>query len=461
MLGWDGLRDYEISAAKEALAHLAKGHSPLLASPTGSGKTTVARAVIGYLMENTRWKIMFTVHRVELLNQASKNLAAAGIQHGIIDPNQHIGNERIYVASIDTVKARLRKRNSGMEEFIGRMNLCIPDEAHHSCSAGWADVLLRFKRRFGLTATPYRLDGKGLGVYFNRPIVGPSIKDLVSMGYLSPVKVKAPERTAQLVGLKKRAGDYAQNEIQALMDTTDWNQEAVRAYGRWAPGVPAIAFCTGVEHAIHMAEAFSAAGWRAAAVYGTMDRRDETVAMLGEGDLDILTSCDLIGEGFDVPAVGCAIDGRPTMSTMLAVQHWGRCMRPHEDKDDSLVIDLVGNVDTHGMPDSEREWSLAGGIKGLERRVQATRRCPQCRTVHGFAEECPDCGYRYGQKYLTTPDRVIEMVGGFTVDQIKQMSNSSLERVVSRMKPFDGARVEDIRKHYYGWAQDIRRKYGF
>lgn len=451
------LRPYQSRNVAEILALLERRKSPLYEAPTGSGKTRTATAVIAHLLANTAWRIGFFVHRVELMRQASAALAEAGIAHGFVDRDRSPrADQRVHIASIDTVKARLKRKPWEVETWLDRLNLGVIDECHRAAAAGWADVAARLTRRLGLSASPYRLDGKPLDTAFDAEVRGPPIRDLIADGWLAPVECHAPDVTANLVNLRKLGGDYQQREMQRLMDTEELTREAVRAYARWSPGEPAVAFCTGIDHARHVALAFQAAGWRATSIDGTMgaDERGAAVAGLARGDVQVLTSVDLVSEGFDLPAMACGIMLRPTLSTMIYVQQIGRLMRPHRDKAAAVLIDMVGNVRTHGMPDEIRHWSLKGGLaRGM---TQPTRRCARCGRIHRWDPVCPGCGARYG--VTVAPAVVAATFGGLTLAQLRSLRPGELAAVGARLEPFEGARLEDALGLGEGWARDQRRR---
>ena len=374
------LRPYQIKNTNEILACLQREEDPLYVLPTGGGKTTVFTEVIGHRVRDG-WQSCVFVHRIELLRQASERLKAEGIDHGVIAPGSDLTSHNVHVASIDTVGARL----DTLTPWLHKLQLGIADEAHHAVANKWDRVLQLPRRRLGVTATPCRTDGKGLGEtgLFKRLVRGPSIGELTRMGYLAPGEVYAPPTGLDLSKVGKRGGDYVLSQIAELTDTDELSMIARRWYAKLCPGQPAVVFCTTVEHAQHVAQAFAAAGWRAKSVDGTMRpaERDAAIGGLADGTVQVLTSCELIGEGLDIPAVSTALLLRPTESTGLYLQQIGRSLRPHEDKTNAFVIDLVGNTARHGMFDAERQWDLNAGIKGLERAVAATWRCRKCHRV--------------------------------------------------------------------------------
>ena len=171
--------------------------------------------------------------------------------------------------------------------------------------------------------------------------------------------------------------------------------DAVQRYRLRANHQPAIAFCTSVAHAEHVAEAFRAAGYRAVSVAGTTphEQRDAAIAGLGDGAVGVLCTCDLICEGADVPTVAGLILLRPTKSLTLFLQQLGRGMRIAPGKKWLIVNDHVGNVLEHGLPDAHHEWSL-NGLPKRPVRLSAAQgwRC-DCGCLNAWAALiCGGCG---------------------------------------------------------------------
>jgi superfamily II DNA or RNA helicase len=483
-------RPYQDRDAKAILGHLQRRQNPLYVLPTGGGKTWTFCYVTGTVVQHAHWHVGVFVHRVELLEQASDALAAAGIAHGIVAPGHMITSHHVHVASIDTVLARLKAGCAETARWLASLDMAVLDEAHHAVAGKWVRLAQAMSRAllFGVTATPYRTDGQGLGDVFNAAVTGPGVRDLIEDGWLTPFAVYAPPNPLlSLAGIKKRGGDYVQAELQRLMDTDALILPAVRAYTRLCPGTPAIGFCTGIDHAAHVGERFAAEGWDARSVDGTVAKHERKAAIrgLGTGALQVLTSCDIVSEGTDVPVVGAAIMLRPTASTGLYQQQVGRAARPvwpsgfdpnaasaaerraamaAAGKPHAIILDMVGVVATHGMPDEVRPWSLAGGIKGAERTVTATRQCRRCHRVHAWADTCPACGMAYPKAVarpgLPDPRRVSGPgIGGLTAEQVISMP---LTAVLDHAKsPADVRRIREIRGYKDGWANKvIAEKFG-
>lgn len=389
------LRDYQIVLVDKLRCSFRSGHrAVLLQLATGGGKTVVFVEIARSAWLKAK-RVLIIVHRRELLLQASAKLAWAGVPHGIIAAGFAPSPELlVQVCSIQTAVRRI--------EPIGFFDLLIIDEAHHSRAAQWSQLIASQPQAklLGVTATPARLDGKGLGAHcgghFDDLICGPSIVELIDGGYLSPARYFIPEQRVDLSGLRTQAGDWIPADLAERVDQKAITGDAVEQYRLRADHRPAIVFCSVRLHAEHVAAQFCDANYRAAAVDGKTPKseRDRLIAGLGNGEIEVLTSCDLISEGLDVPAVGAVILLRPTKSLVLHMQQIGRGMRPAPGKDALIVLDHVGNIKRHGRPDFERIWTLDGVDKS--QGEAPLRICPECEAANPIgAEECENCGFEF------------------------------------------------------------------
>ena len=271
----------------------------------------------------------------------------------------------------------------------------VVHNCHHAVAGSWLRVLNHWPkaRVLGVTATPARLDGRGLGTVFEKLVIGPSMGDLVAHGFLAPCDVYAPPVVADLNGMHTRLGDFDKHEVQVRMDRPAITGDCVEHYSRLTPGKLGIAFCSSVEHARHVAEAFSAAGFPSESIDGSMSdfARDSLLARFSAGEIRVLTSCEIVSEGFDLPECEVAVLLRPTQSVTVYLQQVGRVMRPADGKGLATILDHVGNVERHGLPDAKREWSL--DAKRKSPKAPPIRRCPACFAVFAPAAVCPQCGY--------------------------------------------------------------------
>jgi superfamily II DNA or RNA helicase len=358
--------------------------------PTGAGKTLTASTVVhgAASKRNPTW---WLCHRRELVAQASQTFYSLGIPHGVVQAG-HVSDPHalVQVGSIQTVTRRT--------DALPEPALIVFDESHHIGAASWDALFQRFPRAkiLGLTATPWRLDGQGLGRWYSSMIEGPATAELIAEGSLSAYRLFAPA-VPDLSEVGTTAGDYQRGALAKAMDKPQIVGDAIGHYSRLCPGKRAVVFAAGVENSRHIVEQFRAAGIPAEHVDGGMgnDERDAKVDRFRRGETLILSNSDLFGEGFDVPAIEAAILLRPTKSLSLYLQQVGRSLRPFPGKAEAIILDHAGNSLTHGLPDDPREWSL----EDRERRRRAApaevpvRQCRSCFFVYRPAPRCPQCGH--------------------------------------------------------------------
>lgn len=447
------LRDYQ-TAGVEALreAYATGARAPLYVAPTGSGKTVLFTEIAQNAVArgNTVWIL---VHRKELVRQTAAELTKLDLPHGLIVAGGYPSRAPVQVASVQTVARRI-----GTKRLPPFPTLLIIDEAHHAAAGSWGKVIAAASesRLLGVTATPLRLDGKGLSPMFDRLILGPTTAELIEQKWLANPVVYAPRIAADLTGLHTQMGDFKRGEVAERMDRPTITGDAITHYKRICDGVPAIAFCTSIAHATHVAETFRAAGYRAASIDGTMhdSRRARLISDLGNGQLQILTSCDLISEGIDIPIVTTAILLRPTQSLGLYRQQVGRVLRPAPGKERAIILDHVGNCLRHGLPDDEPEWSLAGRLKkqqGAAEKGPPVRQCPACFAAHRPAPVCPECGHVYD-----IVAREVEEVAG-DLEQVDKAEFAKMRKAqLKRAKTINQLRAIEVERGYNpGWADHV------
>lgn len=458
------LRPYQGSAVDEVRAAFRAGRRAVLfVLPTGGGKTVVF-TYVAHSAHSKGNRVVALAHRQEIVEQISASFTGMGVAHGLVMPGAPMTDDPVQVAMVQTLARRL--------DMVTEPDLLIIDEAHHGVAGLWQKVRDRWRNAMvlGVTATPERRDGKPLGDAFDAMVVGPTPAELVADGHLAGFDYYAPESGIDLSGVPTPGGDFAVGELAEVMDTAPITGDAVEHYGQHLAGKPAIAFCVTVAHAEHVAEQFRAAGFRAASVDGSMSKaeRRDRILSLADGRLNVLTSCELISEGVDVPVVSGAILLRPTKSLALYLQQVGRCLRKKPDGSRAVILDHVGNVFRHGLPDAPREWSLEGRKKRLQAfRVSTCKLCfrtvadgsrPSCDGVDG--EACP----------LANPDpadtpeapevvegrlhRITDPLAWAQGIDIAKATGATWWRLVDLVQTIEQAKqIQKARGYRRGWAQ--------
>ena len=444
------LRPYQDRAINDLRSAMQQGaRSPLLCLPTGAGKTIIFSAIAATAAARGR-QVLILVHRRELIHQASSKLQLAGVDHGVIAAGYPASNHPVQVASVQTLVRRLSR-------MAWTPTLVIIDEAHHAAAGSWATILDNWPNayRLGVTATPCRLDGRGLASAFDQLVLGPSVADLTFWGFLSPARIYAPPVLADLTGLRRRAGDYAPDQAATAMDRPTVTGDAIGHYQRLALGQRAIAFCCSVIHAEHVAASFNAAGIPAATLLGDTPNRDAVVAAFDAGSVQILVTVDVVSEGFDIPTASCAILLRPTQSLGLYLQQVGRVLRPAQGKQHAIILDHVGNVLRHGFPDDRREWTLADGARTSSvQSAPSVRTCPECFAAFKPAPICPCCGHQQP----VPKSRIMRQVDG----ELQELHRESVQQRIEERQQQGRARtlpellaLAKQRGYSPGWAYRI------
>lgn len=391
-------RPYQLQVAADAGLQLDMGVDRLLVvAPTGTGKTVIGTNMIG---ERQQSRHLWLAHRRELVHQASRKLAECGISAGIIMagvyPNLHHG---VQVASIDTLRA-----------WVGKSTMQLPpadyvwaDEAHRSMSPKFREVLNEYLKSgakvIGLTATPIRADGHGLGRFYQQLVQTPGAAWMVANGYLVPMRYAVPF-VPNLDGVKVKHGDYDKQQIAEIMDQKHLVGDVVENWLRLARDRKTFVFASGVAHSIHLCERFQEVGINAAHIDGHTEtaKRDRILDAFNRGDIQVLTNDSVFVEGTDVPSANCIVAARPTRSLGRYLQ-MNRGGRLAPGKVDCLWLDHCGAYYTFGRHDRDIEWTLGMGRKEQAKKMAEQRQgerieftCRECHRVFSGRVVCPDCG---------------------------------------------------------------------
>jgi DNA repair protein RadD len=231
----------------------------------------------------------------------------------------------------------------------------------------------------------------------------PSVRELIDLGFLVESRVYAPSQP-DLDGVKVDRGDYNETQLAERMDTQRLVGDIIEHYLRLGRPRRAVVFATGVQHSKHLCDEFRRAGVLAEHIDGTTptDERDQILARLAAGSVDVVCNAMVLTEGWDCPEVSCLILARPTRSIGLFRQMIGRGLRTAPGKSDCLIFDHAGATFQHGFADDPIEWTLrddqraenkAHAARGA-RHTQALTTCPECSAVRYEGKPCPACGWR-------------------------------------------------------------------
>jgi len=443
------------------------GHRRVLTqSPTGSGKGTMLAFQVHRLASHGA-RVLALAHRKELVADLSGRITRAGVEHGLIVPKAWAPFQpelRVQVGSVDTIGRRL--------DSTPPPDWLIIDEAHHLVEGNkwgrvvdaWPDAYL-----WGLTATPERLDGRGLGVgyggYFQHLEIGPSVEWLVDQGFLArPHCYSIPSVNLDNI---RNPDTLAGQQLQAeMLATRQVMGDVVSQYRKRVAdhfNGTCITFAPSVERAEAYAIAFRDAGIPAAAVHGKTPP-DERAAMfrdLGDATLKVLVNCELITEGVDVPGVAAVQLVRRTASLSLYLQMLGRGLRTANGKSHAVFLDHCGNMRQPGFgsPLREREWNLQGRTARPRETLPAGKECPRCDAfLPGKPTVCPECGHEF--RIWSRPTEEIDGDLVFVDPRMEKLREQERRRAERRelIRACDGSitGLMDLAKilgHKPGWAR--------
>jgi len=407
----------------------AAGHQNVLAvKPTGGGKTCVFSSIV----HDEPDEAVVIAHRVELVGQISMALAREEVFHRLVcsddlvkDLNkQHIeefgrsyysASAKIGVASVDT----LASNKPEWKAWSLRIKLWVMDEGHHLLKENkWGKAVAMFPNARGLavTATPCRLDGKGLGRdshgLMDVMVLGSTVNELIAQGYLSRYRIFVPPSDFDATDIKTTAsGEFSPKMVDERVKKSHIFGDVVRHYIERASGKLGITFAHSVQAAEAIAKAFNEAGVPAVVITSKTKARLRKKYLRDArlGKLRQLVNVDLFDEGFDLPAIEVVSMARLTNSLSKVMQQIGRALRPMEGKDYAIILDHVGNIARHGLPDKQRMWSLDPRYIRAKKDPNELplRVCASCtQPFEAYSKECPYCGYKPVPALREDPDTV-------------------------------------------------------
>lgn len=446
------LRPRQLQAIEDLRKAYREGYrAPVLVMPTGGGKTHTSSVIIRDAVAKGR-RVWFMAHLREILDATSSKLTHEGIRHGFVMAGRaYEPDVMVHVVMVQTAVRRLDR--------LPKPDLIVIDECHLSVADTYKKVIeaVSSPRLLGLTATPVRLDGRGLREMFDTLVSTCGTAELIAEGLLAPVRYYAPTRP-DLTGVRTVAGDYAAGDLSKAMNKPSITGDAVAHYRKLAHGRPAVAFCTSIAHAQATADAFRQAGYSAVAISGDSkpEERDRALHGLNAGDIDVVCNCALWVAGVDAPAIGCIIMLAPTKSLTKYLQSVGRGLRTHPGKTDCIVLDHASNAFTHGLPTEPREWSLDGAKKRTRdaEAVEPVKQCEACYFVHTPAPVCPNCGHVHPVK-----ERKIKQTDG-DLAELTEIKREKRQQVGRARTYQDLIAIAKERNYAMGWVYQMARLKG-
>ena len=350
-----------------------------------TGKTVVMAEIARRTTKNNN-RVMFLIHRKEVLDQAVKTFNEQGVNPSLLTAGM-----------VQTLTRRVDK--------LAVPNVILVDEAHHALAKSYQRILSKFPKAIVLlfTATPHRTGRMQLDQIADDIIVGQSIHELTDKGFLAPFRYFQPPSDFDSKLLKRSStGDFTNESMQQAMSTKIFGH-IVKQYKRIADGMQAVVYTYSIDSAVEIARKFNSEGISAIEVDGTTSKEKRALAVrkFREQEIKILVNVNLFTEGVDLPNVDCVIMARPTASLALYLQFSMRCLNPREGKT-AIIIDHANNFKTFGYPDDDRDWKQA--IKtGKQKRKSLLKdsglsivTCDYCFAVVKASEvkdgKCPICG---------------------------------------------------------------------
>lgn len=451
------LRDYQQETIDKVYQSIKSGHrSIMVQSPPRTGKT-VLMADIARRATAKGNRVLFMVHRQEIVQQVVKTFRADGVDMNLAK-----------IGMVQTITRHVDDLDPPQIIFV--------DEAHHALARTYQRVLEAFPKAYKLlfTATPYRLNGAGFTDIADDLITGNQVGWLIDHHFLAPVDYYAPSQIDASKLRTKRTGEYSEDSIKEAMKPKIYGN-AVKHYLKLAAGKQAIAYTYNVDSAIRLAQAFNSQGITARAVAGSTpkEERKQIIEDYRAGKIKIVTNAELFTEGLDLPNVDCVIMLRPTQSLSLYLQFAMRSMNPREGKT-AIIIDHVGNVERFGLPTDDREWTLEGREKGKTSSSGATIKsvtvCQTCfASFYRTGGTCPYCGAALGveKKLEVVNDTELKKVTRSRLAIVKQLERSAATQNIAGKRPSELKSFKEIQayaklKGYRpGWSYYYAKQRGF
>ncbi|WP_420587715.1 DEAD/DEAH box helicase family protein [Marivita sp.] len=431
------LRPRQKAFVERSVSALNARRNTLGVAPTGAGKTIMLSAVTGESIKDTGAKVCILAHRDELTaqNRAKFERVVPNVGTSVVDAYEKSWGGQVTFAMVPTLA-----RSSNLDG-MPRLDLLVIDEAHHAVAASYRRIIDRVRdanpeaRVFGVTATPNRGDRKGLREVFDNVADQISLGELIASGHLVPPRTFVIDVGVQdeLKSVRKTSSDFDMSEVANIMDRAPVTEEVIRHWKEKAGDRQTVIFCSTVEHAAHVRDAFQAAGISAALIHGEMpsETRKSVLADYAGGKIRVIVNVAVLTEGWDHPPTSCVVLLRPSSYKSTMIQMVGRGLRtvdpeefPGVVKTDCVVLDFGTSSLIHGT--LEQDVDLDGKTSCGE---APTKACPSCGADIPLASgECPICGDAFDEEE-GGPGVTATPLSGFLMTEIDLLKRSSFEWV--------------------------------
>jgi DNA repair protein RadD len=427
------LRSRQKTFVERSIAALGEHGNTLGVAPTGAGKTIMLSAVAGEMIRDNAAKACVLAHRDELTDQNSTKFQRVnpGVTTSIVDAAEKSWAGRVTFAMVPTLS---RAANL---DAMPAVDLLVIDEAHHAVADSYRRIIDRALQRnpmtriFGVTATPNRGDKKGLRQVFSNVADQIRIAELIASGHLVKPRTFVIDVGVQeaLKKVRRVAADFDMGQVAEIMDKEPVTAAVIAHWKEKASDRQSVVFCSTVEHARNVTEAFCAAGVKAALVHGEMgdDLRRATLAAFAAGRTQVIVNVAVLTEGWDHPPTSCVVLLRPSSFKSTMIQMVGRGLRtvdpeeyPGVVKNDCIVLDFGTSSLIHGSLEQDVQLDGREGVGEAP-----TKTCPECdATVPAAVMECPLCGYVWESE---AGDTERGQLGAFLMTEIDLLARSSFQ----------------------------------
>lgn len=442
------LFDYQQKLVNQARQALIDGNQGvLIVSPPGSGKSVII-AEIARLTTLKHNRVLFFVHRKELVKQIKDSFI-----------QQNVNLNYCTILTVGKVAHRLK--------ILPKPNLIIVDESHHSRAKTYQKIFNYYSDvpRLGFTGSPWRMSGKGFEDIYSAMVEGPTTKWLISHHKLAPFTLygyQLGDKSKLKVG---STGDYTNKSMDDFSKSII-HGDIVKSWWKFAHGRQTIIYCHSTEFSKKVAQAFRNEGISAVHVDAKtpQKKRDQIMKDFKTAKISILCNVDLVSEGFNVPDCSCVVLLRPTKSLVIYLQQAMRAMRYQPDKK-AIIIDQVGNFERFGLPDQEREWTLKDRKKTPHRENTnegiAIKTCPKCfAVIEASLTTCPICSHDFTPEIRELEQKREQELQKIEAERINRRNIAN--KKVSELTSFKELAIYGKARGFKpGWAWHMAKRKGF